>query len=46
MERSFSIEGKEISAAGVMEDYQVRYSAPSSKNHHHSEEALFDSVVE
>ena len=28
MERSFSIEGKEISAASVMEDYQVRYSAP------------------
>ena len=28
MERSFSIEGKEISAASAMEDYQVRYSAP------------------
>ena len=28
MERSFSIEGEEVSAASVMEDYQVRYSAP------------------
>ena len=28
MEQSFSIEGKEITAASVMEDYQVRYSAP------------------
>ena len=28
MERSFNIEGKEASAASVMEDYQVRSSAP------------------
>ena len=28
MHKSFSIQGKEISASSVMEDYQVRYSAP------------------